>query len=120
MLCWLIFKSIWLQCEERTAKGENWKRGDQSEASTTPQQETVWSDPGWEGREGHTGRSSLGCILELTGLPHGLEMEQEAYRETKDGDSKISGVNNQLVALTDMGVAGEQLPKCLHRNLREL
>lgn len=67
-----------------------------------PRQETVWSDPGWEGRQGHTGRSSLGCILELTGLPHGLETEQEAYRETTDDASKISGVNNQLGALTDM------------------
>lgn len=66
------------------------------------------------------GRSSLGCILELTGLPHGLEMEQEVYRETKDDDAKISGVNSQLVAQTEMVWQAERLPKCLHHNLREL
>lgn len=36
-------------------------------------------------------QSFVGGILELTGLPDGLEMGGEVYTETK-GDSEISGV----------------------------
>ena len=37
-------------------------------------------------------------------------MGTEVYRETKD-DSQISGLNNQLVALTELGVAGRMAPE---------